>query len=128
MWPKEHPSRTLPKKGSWEELHLFPARNIPVKQKTKLIPYTPTERRLGRAPFVSCTQCTRETKSETQYAHAANKKEGQAPPKFPIHLNSEFFILNSEFPLPLYFAFSTFITGFAMNTASTMQMMVSGIR
>ena len=97
--PKEHPSRTLPKKGGWKKVY-----------------------------FVSCTQCTHETKSETQYAHAANKKEGQAPPKFPIHLNSEFFILNSEFPLPLYFAFSTFITGFAMNTASTMQMRVSGIR
>ena len=99
-------------------------------RKTKNEAYSlhPTERRLGRAPFVSCTQCTRETKSETQYAHAANKKEGQAPPKFPIHLNSEFFILNSEFPLPLYFAFSTFITGFAMNAASTMQIRVSGIR
>ena len=51
MEPKEHPSRTLPKKGSWEELHLFPARNIPVKQKTKLIPRTPTERRLGESSF-----------------------------------------------------------------------------
>ena len=88
MEPKEHPSRTLPKKGDWENAQII---------------------------FLLC-------------AHAANKKEGQAPPKFPIHLNSEFFILNSEFPLPLYFAFSTFITGLAMNTASTMQMMVSGIR
>lgn len=56
------------------------------------------------------------------------QKEEGCPSSIENHFNSEFFILNSEFPLPLYFAFSTFITGLAMNTASTMQMMVSGIR
>ncbi len=61
MEPKEHPSRTLPKKGDWENAQII---------------------------FLLC-------------AHAASKKEGQAPPKFPDYLNS-------EFSLPSYFAFNPF--------------------
>lgn len=51
LQPKEYPSRTLPKKGGWEELHLFPAHSVPAKQKAKLIPRTPTEKRLGESAF-----------------------------------------------------------------------------